>query len=118
LVEGIYTLMQSDLEGPTIIGGDEDVTVDELVKTVIDASGREIQIEHVEGPVGVHPATSISRRSSRWGGRRRRVCEKGSGELTPGLRSRLSKQGTKEAGKDESTKTDPGRAGNAGCHSR
>jgi nucleoside-diphosphate-sugar epimerase len=38
------------LEGPTIIGGDEDVTVDELVKTVIDASGREIQIEHVEGP--------------------------------------------------------------------
>jgi nucleoside-diphosphate-sugar epimerase len=53
LVEGVYILMQSDLEGPTIIGGDEYVTVDELVQTVIDTSGKEIQIEHVEGPVGV-----------------------------------------------------------------
>ncbi|MFW6116416.1 MAG: GDP-mannose 4,6-dehydratase, partial [bacterium] len=53
LVEGVYMLMQSDLQGPTIIGGDEYVTVDELVQTVIDASGKEIQVEHVEGPVGV-----------------------------------------------------------------
>jgi nucleoside-diphosphate-sugar epimerase len=53
LVEGVYLLMQSDLEGPTIIGGDEYVTVDELVQTVIEASGKEIAIEHVEGPVGV-----------------------------------------------------------------
>jgi nucleoside-diphosphate-sugar epimerase len=53
LVEGVYMLMQSDLEGPTIVGGDEYVTVDELVQTVIDASGKEIHIEHVEGPVGV-----------------------------------------------------------------
>jgi len=53
LVEGIYTLMHSDLEGPTIIGGDEYVTVDELVQTVIEASGKEIHVEHVEGPVGV-----------------------------------------------------------------
>jgi len=30
MVEGIYTLMQSDLEGATIIGGDEYVTVDEV----------------------------------------------------------------------------------------
>jgi nucleoside-diphosphate-sugar epimerase len=88
LVEGIYTLMQSDLERPTIIGGDEDVTVDELVKTVIDASGREIQIEHVEGPVGVHPATSISRRSSHWGGRRGRVFERASPGRINGLRNK------------------------------
>jgi nucleoside-diphosphate-sugar epimerase len=54
MVEGIYALMHSDLEGATIIGGDEYVTVDELVHTVIDASGKEIGIEHVEGPVGVH----------------------------------------------------------------
>ena len=53
LVEGVYTLMQSDLKAPTIIGGDEYVTVDELVQTVIDASGKEIYVEHVEGPVGV-----------------------------------------------------------------
>ncbi len=53
LVEGVYLLMQSDLQGPTIIGGDEYVTVDELVGTVIAASGKEIKTEHVEGPVGV-----------------------------------------------------------------
>lgn len=53
LVEGVYMLMQSDLEGPTIIGGDEYVTVDELVETVIEVSGKEIHVEHVEGPVGV-----------------------------------------------------------------
>jgi hypothetical protein len=46
-------LMQSDLEDATIIGGDEYVTVDELVETVIKVSGKDIEIEHVEGPVGV-----------------------------------------------------------------
>ena len=78
LVDGIYILMQSDPEDwqdevplkgsnvPTFqpsnvqpsfvanIGTEEYVTVDELVQTVIDASGKQIQIEHVEGPVGVH----------------------------------------------------------------
>jgi len=53
LVEGVYMLMQSDLEGPTIIGSDEYVTVDELVQTVINVSGKEIHVEYVEGPVGV-----------------------------------------------------------------
>jgi nucleoside-diphosphate-sugar epimerase len=53
LVEGVYVLMQSDLEGATTIGGDEYVTVDELVEMVIAASGKEIQINHIEGPVGV-----------------------------------------------------------------
>jgi nucleoside-diphosphate-sugar epimerase len=53
LVEGIYTLMQSELEGPTNIGGEEYVTVDALVQAVIDASGKKIHAQHVEGPVGV-----------------------------------------------------------------
>jgi len=54
LVEGIYLLMQSDLEGPVNIGGEEYVTVAELVQMVIDVSGKDIHIEYVEGPVGVH----------------------------------------------------------------
>jgi len=53
-VAGIYLLMQSDLEGAVNIGGDEYVTVDELVPTVIAAFGKEIQVQHVAGPVGVH----------------------------------------------------------------
>ncbi len=53
LIAGVYLLMQSDLEDPTNIGSKEYVTVDELVQTVIDVSGKEIHIQHVEGPVGV-----------------------------------------------------------------
>jgi len=52
LVEGICLLMQSDLEDSTNIGGEEYVTVAELVQTVIDVSGKDIHIEYVEGPVG------------------------------------------------------------------
>lgn len=54
LVDGIYRLTQSDLEGAVNIGGDEYVTVAELVQTVIDVSGKAIEIEYVDGPVGVH----------------------------------------------------------------
>ena len=53
-VEGIYTLMQSDLEGPVNLGGNEYVTVDELVDTIIEVSGKDIIKKYVEGPVGVH----------------------------------------------------------------
>ena len=53
MVEGVFALMHSDLEGAVNIGGDEYRTVDELVQTVIDVSGKEIRVNHVEGPVGV-----------------------------------------------------------------
>jgi GDP-D-mannose 3', 5'-epimerase len=53
MVEGIYLLMQSDLEGPANIGCPQYVTVDELVATVIEVSGKHVHIQHVEGPVGV-----------------------------------------------------------------
>ena len=53
LVEGVCMLMHSDLEGPVNIGSSQYVTVDELVQTVIEVSGKEIHVQHVEGPVGV-----------------------------------------------------------------
>jgi GDP-D-mannose 3',5'-epimerase len=53
MVEGVYLLMHSDLEGPVNVGSDEYVSVAELVKTVIEMSGKEIHIQFVEGPVGV-----------------------------------------------------------------
>jgi nucleoside-diphosphate-sugar epimerase len=53
LVDGIYTLTQSDLDVSANIGTEEYVTVNDLVSTVIDVSGKEIRIKHVEGPVGV-----------------------------------------------------------------
>ena len=42
MVDGIYTLVQSDLEGAVNIGCPQYVTVDELVTAVIEVSGKEI----------------------------------------------------------------------------
>jgi nucleoside-diphosphate-sugar epimerase len=53
MVEGIYLLMHSDLDGPANIGCPQYVSVDELVQTVIKVSGKTINIRHIEGPVGV-----------------------------------------------------------------
>lgn len=53
LVDGIFKLMQSDLEGPTNIGSDEFISVRELVKTVVQISGKTLGIQYIDGPVGV-----------------------------------------------------------------
>jgi len=63
MVEGIYLLTQSDLEGPVNLGGSEYVTVAELVQTVIEVSGKDIRIQYVEGPVGVHSRNFSKERS-------------------------------------------------------
>jgi nucleoside-diphosphate-sugar epimerase len=53
MVDGIYTLMQSDLDGPTNIGSGEYVSVKELVETVMGVAGKNLNIRYVDGPVGV-----------------------------------------------------------------
>ncbi len=53
LVDGIYRLMHSDLEGPANIGNPEYVTVKELVETVMAVAGKRVNVEWVKGPVGV-----------------------------------------------------------------
>ena len=53
MVDGIYRLTQSDLTVPTNIGSPEYVTVDELVRTIADISGKQVRAVYVEGPVGV-----------------------------------------------------------------
>lgn len=53
MVDGIYMLMHSDLEGPVNIGCPQYVSVDELVATVAEVAGKKININHVDGPVGV-----------------------------------------------------------------
>ena len=53
MVEGIYRLMQSDLQGAVNIGCPQYATVDELAAVVAGVSGKKITIKHVDGPVGV-----------------------------------------------------------------
>jgi len=53
MVEGIFMLMHSDLEGAVNIGCPQYVSVDELVATVAEVAGKTIHIKHIEGPVSV-----------------------------------------------------------------
>jgi len=53
LVNGVYILMQSDFQEPVTIGSSEFVTVDELATTAIEISGKNINVQHIDGPVGV-----------------------------------------------------------------
>jgi len=53
LCDGIFALMQSDIAEPTNIGSSELISVDELVETVADVSGKAVAVRHVDGPVGV-----------------------------------------------------------------
>jgi nucleoside-diphosphate-sugar epimerase len=54
MVDGIYRLMQSDLQGAVNIGCPQYVTVNELVDTVAAVAGKRVKVRYVEGPVGVH----------------------------------------------------------------
>jgi len=54
MVDGIFRLMHSELEGPVNIGCPEYVTVKELVDIVSAVAGKRVQIKSVSGPVGVH----------------------------------------------------------------
>lgn len=53
MVDGIYRLMHSDLEGGVNIGCPQYVSVRELVETVAEVAGKRVRIKSVDGPVGV-----------------------------------------------------------------
>ncbi|MEM8499278.1 MAG: NAD-dependent epimerase/dehydratase family protein [Pseudomonadota bacterium] len=53
MVDGIYTLMHSDLQGAVNIGLPEYISVDELVDIVSEVAGKQVEIRHIDGPVGV-----------------------------------------------------------------
>ncbi len=53
MVDGIYRLMHSDLEGAVNIGNPEYVSVNELVSAVAEIAHKRIDIRHIKGPVGV-----------------------------------------------------------------
>ena len=45
--------MHSDLEGPANIGSPEYVSVDELVTAVAAVARKQVNVQYVDGPVGV-----------------------------------------------------------------
>jgi GDP-D-mannose 3', 5'-epimerase len=57
-LDGILKLMKSDWSGPVNIGSDEMVTINQLVKTIALVAGKDVTINHIDGPLGVRGRNS------------------------------------------------------------
>jgi GDP-D-mannose 3',5'-epimerase len=56
--EGVIKFMESEFLGPLNIGSDEMVTINDLAKKIIEISGKEIKLQHIDGPLGVRGRNS------------------------------------------------------------
>ncbi|MDD5558614.1 NAD-dependent epimerase/dehydratase family protein [Candidatus Methylomirabilis sp.] len=89
LVEGICALMQSDLEGPVNLGSDEQVTVADLVRTVIGVSGKKIDVQCVPGPVGVQSRNFSKARITSLGWRAKYSLKEGIARTYPWIEAQV-----------------------------
>jgi len=62
MVNGIYLLMHSDLEGAANIGCPQYVSVNELLETVCEVAGKKVKVKHIKGPVGVQSRNFSNKR--------------------------------------------------------
>jgi len=60
-IEGTKRLTRSNFSGPVNIGSEEMVTINELAQIIIDLSGKQLAIKHIEGPEGVRGRNSDNR---------------------------------------------------------
>jgi nucleoside-diphosphate-sugar epimerase len=89
MVDGVYRLTQSALEGPVNIGSPEYVTVDELVATAAEVAGKTITIEHVDGPVGVQSRNFSNGRIYSLGWKAKVNLKQGIGETYPWIEEQV-----------------------------
>ena len=57
-VEATYRLVQSDFTGPVNIGSEEMVSINQIVDIAAKVSGKEVEKNHIEGPLGVRGRNS------------------------------------------------------------
>jgi GDP-D-mannose 3', 5'-epimerase len=91
MVEGIYLLMHSDLEGAVNIGCPEYVSVDELANTVMEVAGKKVQIKHVPGPVGVQSRNFSNERIYSLGWRAKFYLKDGISQTYPWIEEQVRK---------------------------
>jgi nucleoside-diphosphate-sugar epimerase len=60
-VEGILRLMRSDYWKPVNIGSEEMISINDFAKMIMEVAGKEVQIEHIPGPLGVRGRSSDNR---------------------------------------------------------
>lgn len=68
IVDGVYLLMQSDIDMPANIGNSQYAAVSELVATVAEVANKKINFVSVDGPVGVQSRNFSNERiySTHW----------------------------------------------------
>jgi GDP-D-mannose 3',5'-epimerase len=89
MVDGIFLLMQSGLQGPVNIGCPQYVTVDELVHTVAEVAGKAINIRHIDGPVGVQSRNFSNERMYSIGWRARYFLRDGIARTYPWIETQV-----------------------------
>jgi len=57
-IEATWRMMQSDFIGPVNIGSEEMVTINQLVDIVAKVSGKSVEKNHIDGPLGVRGRNS------------------------------------------------------------
>ena len=57
-IEATYRLMQSDFDEPINIGSEEMVSINQLVDITAKVSGKDVTINHIDGPLGVRGRNS------------------------------------------------------------
>jgi GDP-D-mannose 3',5'-epimerase len=97
MVDGIYRLMHSDLEGAVNIGCPEYVTVDQLVETVAEIAGKKINIKHIDGPVGVQSRNFSNERIYSTGWEAKYFLKDGIAENYPWIEAQVNEARIKEA---------------------
>jgi GDP-D-mannose 3',5'-epimerase len=94
MVEGIYLLMHSDLEGAANIGCPEYVSVDQLANTVMEIAGKKVHIKHVPGPVGVQSRNFSNERIYSLGWRAKYYLKDGISQTYPWIEEQVRKSRT------------------------
>jgi len=57
-LDGMRKLMDSNFLGPVNIGSEEMVTINQLAETIMDIAGKQLVINHIDGPQGVRGRNS------------------------------------------------------------
>ncbi len=91
MTDGIYLLMQSEMDGAVNIGCPQYVTVDELAQAVAQVAGKTIHIKHVAGPVGVQSRNFSNERVYSLGWQAKVFLEDGIRQTYPWIEEQVKK---------------------------
>jgi nucleoside-diphosphate-sugar epimerase len=91
MVDGIFRLMHSDLQGAVNIGCPQYVSVNELVDTVCKVSSKRVKIKHIKGPVGVMSRNFSNERIYSIGWKPQVFLEEGIGQTYPWIAEQVAK---------------------------